>query len=333
MRVESVWNARIIMSNMSWMCSPNVPGMPAGVSTDGFGEVLELFGPFQPAFDFPDAGEVFIELLLIVAAELLLERAGVVKDEIEDRALLLAAQVEVLAALARRTGAEEPLEHQARIGLGRDGHRGIAPRQVELIGAGIAGIAVARLPHAVAGELQRGKPGQVADPLGRHLVDRDARVDVGAGRLPDPDARQERPARPRMVARPVQAAIGIEVVQSAQDLDLLLDLFQRLQRPGELEVFPHALWATNDPDSRRWERRHRPSATERPTAWSPAQRLSPAAAATRLGETRDSKAGRARATPTPRRKLRRESVGPCAGRHVDRSCGWSGFMASLGSQH
>ena len=52
----------------------------------------------------------------------------------------------------------------------------------------------------------------------------------------DPDARQEGAARPRMVARPVQAAVGIEVVQSAQDLDLVLDLLERLQGPGELEV-------------------------------------------------------------------------------------------------
>ena len=46
----------------------------------------------------------------------------------------------------------------------------------------------------------------MADPLGRHLVDRDTGVNVGAGRLPDPDAGQKRAARPRMVARPVQAA-------------------------------------------------------------------------------------------------------------------------------
>ena len=140
-----------------------------------------------------------------------------------------------------RAGTEEPLEHQPRIGLGRHRDRGVAPRQVELVGTGIAGIAVARLAHAVAGELQRGKPRQVADALGRHLVDRDARVDVGAGRLLDPDARQERSARPGMVARPVQAAVGVDVVESAQDLDLLLDLFQRLQRPGELEIFALAL--------------------------------------------------------------------------------------------
>ena len=321
------------MSNMSSMCSRNVPGMPGGVSTAGFGEVLELLGPFQPAFDFADAGQVLVELLLIVAAELLLERAGVVADEIEDRALLLAAQVEVLAALARRAGTEEPLEDQPRIGLGRHRHRRTAPRQVELVGAGIAGIAVARLAHAVAGELERRKPRQVADPLGRHLVDRDAGVDVGAGRLPDPDARQERAARPRMVARPVQAADGIDVVQSAQDLDLVLDLLQRLQRPGELEVFARALWATNDLDARRWERRRRPSATGRPTAVAASARCPVARPRRpRLGATSDSKAGRARETPTPRRKVRRESS--VRRRAACRSlCGWSGFMASLGSRH
>ena len=306
------------MSNMSSICSRNVPGMPAGVSTGGIGEVLELFGPFQPAFDFPDAGQVLIELLLIVAAELLLERAGVVEDEIEDRPLLLAAQLEVLAALARRAGAEEPLEHEPRIGLGRHGDRGIAPRQVELIGARVAGIAVARLPHAVAGELQRGKPGQVADPLGRHLVDRDARVDVGAGRLLDPDARQEGPARPRVVARPVQAADGVEVVQPAQHLDLLLDLLERLQRPGELEVLPqpfgppmtlmHAVGNVDIGHPQRGARRRRRQRS-RPR-WRPRRR--------RLGETSDSKAGRARATPTPRRKCTAGEVGRWPRRQVGR---------------
>ena len=75
----------------------------------------------MPALDFADAGQVLVELLLIAAAELPLERTGVVEDEIEDRPLLLAAELEVLAALARRAGAEEPLEDEPRIGLG--GHR------------------------------------------------------------------------------------------------------------------------------------------------------------------------------------------------------------------
>ena len=86
-----------------------------------------------------------------------------------------------------------------------------------------------------------GKPGEMADLLGRHLVDRDARVDVRAGGLLDPDAGQERAAGPRMVAGPVEAAVGIHLVQPAQDLDLLLDLLQRLQGPGELEVLPFLL--------------------------------------------------------------------------------------------
>ena len=173
-----------------------------------------------------------------MAAELSLEGAGVVEDEVEDRPLLLAALLEVLAALAGRAGAEEPLEDEPRIGLGRHGQRGRAPRQVELVGARIAGVAVARLPHAVAGQLQRGEPREVADPLGRHLVDRDAGVDVGAGGLLDPDAGQERPAGPRMVAGAVLAADGVELVQPAEDLDLVLDLLQRLQGPVELEVLP-----------------------------------------------------------------------------------------------
>ena len=147
------------MSYMSWMCSWKLAGMPAGVSTPGFGTSLNCSARSMRRFDFADAGQVFIELLLVATAELLFQGAGVVEDEIQDRPLLLAAELEVLASLAGRAGAEEPLEDEARIGLGGHGQGGGAPGQVVLVGAGIAGVAVAGLPHAVAGQLQRRETG------------------------------------------------------------------------------------------------------------------------------------------------------------------------------
>ena len=94
---------------------------------------------------------------------------------------------------------------------------------------------------AVARELERRKPRQVADPLRGHLVDRDAGMDVGAGRLLHPDAGQERAAGPGMIAGPVRPGGRVDLVESAQDLDMLLDLFQRLKRPGELEILAFLL--------------------------------------------------------------------------------------------
>ena len=78
-------------------------------------------------------------------------------------------------------------------------------------------------------------------PLGGHLVDRDPGVNVGAGRLLHPDAGEKRAAGPRMIARPIRAGSGIDLVEAAQDLKMLLDLFKRLQRLVELEVFPFLL--------------------------------------------------------------------------------------------
>src|ERR1700733_14912326 len=73
----------------------------AGRSFDGWtGEVFELLGLFEPAFDLADAGQVLVELLLIVAAKLLLEREGVFTDEIKDRALLLSPKFQAPAALS-----------------------------------------------------------------------------------------------------------------------------------------------------------------------------------------------------------------------------------------
>ena len=59
--------------------------------------------------------------------------------------------------------------------------------------------------------------------LGDDLVDRDAGVDVGPGGLLDPDAGQEGAAGPGVVAGAVAAGGGVEVVEAAEDLDLVLE--------------------------------------------------------------------------------------------------------------
>ena len=78
----------------------------------------------------------------------------------------------------------------------------------------------------------------MTDLLGDQLVHRDACVNVRPGRLLDPDSGQERTARPRMVAGTILAAGRVEVVKSADHLDLLADRRQRLHRATQLEPRP-----------------------------------------------------------------------------------------------
>ena len=74
------------------------------------------------------------------------------------------------------------------------------------------------------------------------LVDRDARVDIGAGGLLDPDSGEERRAGAGVVARPVLAAGGVLLVQPGDDLQLVLEPLQRLHRPVELEPLAFLLF-------------------------------------------------------------------------------------------
>ena len=67
------------------------------------------------------------------------------------------------AALAWRAGAEQPLEHQPRIRLGRHRRVGRPPRDVVLIGTGVAAVATLGLPLGVAGQLERREPREMAD--------------------------------------------------------------------------------------------------------------------------------------------------------------------------
>ena len=107
----------------------------------GIRRLFEPFGLLDPPLDLADARQVFVELLLVATAELLFEAAGVVQDEIQDRPLLLAPERQVLAALCRRTGAEESLEDEPRVRLGSNRQGGPAPRQVVLVGARVPRVA------------------------------------------------------------------------------------------------------------------------------------------------------------------------------------------------
>src|SRR5262249_10065991 len=108
----------------------------------------------QAHLDLADAAEVLVELALVVAAELVTQRLGVVGDEVEDAAVVLLALGPGRLALALAAAAEEPLEDRPRVDLLAHRRRLGAPGDVRRVDAAVAGVAVAGLPAALAAELQ-----------------------------------------------------------------------------------------------------------------------------------------------------------------------------------
>ena len=165
-----------------------------------------------------------------------LELARVVQDEIQNGPLLLLPARQTLLSFTGRSGAKEPLEEQARIRLGRHRLGGGAPGEVVLIGAGITGIAIPGFPHGVARQFQRREAGQMPDLVRHDLIDGNAGVDVCARGFFDANACQKRSAGARMITGAVRAGSGVDVVQAAQNLDLIFHRSQRLHRAGQLKV-------------------------------------------------------------------------------------------------
>src|SRR5438445_8829101 len=76
--------------------------------------VAELFSLLDARFDVAHAGQVLIELTLVLRTEAPLHGARVFEDEIEHRPFLLATALQIRQPLARRPGAKKPLKDQAR---------------------------------------------------------------------------------------------------------------------------------------------------------------------------------------------------------------------------
>ena len=133
-----VFEVASIKRNVSVSNQASVRAQPGGrltVTNNSLRNMAEAFGLFDPLFDFPHAAEKLVELAAVGRAQLAVERLRVVADEIQDRALLVLTPLEVLLALARRAGPEQPLEHQPRVRLGRDRRRRGTPGEVVLVGA------------------------------------------------------------------------------------------------------------------------------------------------------------------------------------------------------
>ena len=120
----------------------------------GVGDILELFRPLDPVLDFSDAGQVFIELLLVSTTKLTLQGDACHRGQSPGSTAAARGGARGSCGARPASRRQKALEDQPGIGLRRQGHGGTAPGQVELVGAGIPGIAVAGLPHPVAGQFQ-----------------------------------------------------------------------------------------------------------------------------------------------------------------------------------
>ena len=78
------------------------------------------FGLFDAPLDLSHARQVLVELLTIASIQLLLYCLRVLQNKIQNGMLFGLPAFEVLNALAGQTDAEEPLEYQPRIRLGRE---------------------------------------------------------------------------------------------------------------------------------------------------------------------------------------------------------------------
>ena len=125
--------------------------------------------------------------------------------------------------------AEQALEDDARMRLGRQRRRRRRPREVVLIDAGVAVVALADRLEQIHRQLERRQLRLLADLLRGDLIDRGAEVVVGAlGPL------RLRRAEERGVRGRVRAGIGVLQLQVRDDRELIGDRRERLERRREL---------------------------------------------------------------------------------------------------
>ena len=120
--------------------------------------------------------------------------------------------------------AEQALEDDARMGLGRQRRRGRRPRQIVLVDAGVAVVALAHRGEQIHRQLERRQPRLLADLLRRDLIDRRAQVVVGAlGPLRLGGAQEGG------VGRRVRAGIGVLQLQIRDHRELIDQRRQRAE--------------------------------------------------------------------------------------------------------
>ena len=235
------------------------------------------FRPLDAALDVAHRGQVVGQLGAVRRPQPLLQARHLAGHRVEDAAVLAPPR-----APRRRVGArpvaEQPLEERAGIALHRQRGGRRAPGEGADVGATEAGVAGAAELRQADAHLQRGELRPPAELRRRDLVDRAARLEVGAlGRL-GVHAGQERagdpPVAPRRVPRHLRRR---GVIEAGQHDEAVAERLQRFQDRRELEAgavggrgpVPHhgPVRHVDEPEARlrpgrrpaeRGERRHHP---------------------------------------------------------------------------
>ena len=156
-------------------------------------------------------------------------------------------------------GAEQPLEHRARIVLDRQRGGRSPPRDGVRVGAARTAVAVAHHRVRLDAELQRGDLGLLRELPRRHLVHRHRRVDVGAVGDLERHPRQESTGGPRVVAAALHQVRRL-VVEPAAQQHTVLHAVERLQRRRQVVHRPRGPSGTSRASTSRWGRRRHPAA-------------------------------------------------------------------------
>ena len=170
--------------------------------------------------------QVLAHLRRVGAAERRRERTGFLEHRVEQAALLLDAGAPLLGAAAV---AEEALEDDARVELGHVGRRLAAPRDGVDVEA-VAGIA-RPLRRRVERHLDRGDPAVLAQMPGGNLIGRSGEADLGARprAVVGMHAGEPRPGGAVVIATAVALAVGFEMRQVREDVEVIAHTFKRLQ--------------------------------------------------------------------------------------------------------
>ena len=127
-----------------------------------------LFGlVFNTAFDFANAFKVLLELVFVLGAESLLQRIGVVENDVDDRAVFRFALAAFIGV------AKESIKGALRVDFARKRDVRLLPGNVRSIQASEVHVAVDPGSDGLGAQFHRRKLGISADCFGSNLVDRD----------------------------------------------------------------------------------------------------------------------------------------------------------------
>ena len=209
------------------MCSVRSAGTPAGrLIVLGHIDRGELIGAGDALLHLADAGQILVELALVVAAEPAIEVLASSRT-----ASSTLARISLRATVSGSACPPPKSRSKTSLGLTSVGNGVVALRQDKrvFVDAGIAAVAVAGAAVPIDGHFQRAEAGAVAQAGRGDLVGGYAGLEIGAGRFLRLGAREESAAGPGVVAAAVAVGVGLVASEAAEDDHVLAVLGQGLQ--------------------------------------------------------------------------------------------------------